>query len=129
MILGMLFLTLSNADIRFAEKNLVWRSYTAKKARTTTKRVEHIDRKEFAAAAFEEKEKNFCGLPSLFSQNTSISLTSIMRAMRIHHSQRTQMVLLLLNKAPVVVLIKYSNLINVFSPMTVPSQVVLHSPL
>lgn len=59
MILGMLFLTLSNADIRFAEKNLVWRSYTAKKARTTTKRVEHIDRKKFAAAAFEENEKTF----------------------------------------------------------------------
>lgn len=56
MNLGMLLLTLSNADTRFAEKNLVW---TAQKARTTTKSVEHIDRKKFAAAAFEENEKTF----------------------------------------------------------------------
>ena len=29
VVLGMLFLTLSNADIQFAEKKLTWRSYTA----------------------------------------------------------------------------------------------------
>ena len=36
VILGMHFLTFSNADIQFAEKKLTWRSYTVKKALPTT---------------------------------------------------------------------------------------------
>ena len=32
VVLGMLFLTLSSADIRFAEKELIWRTYTAAEA-------------------------------------------------------------------------------------------------
>ena len=43
VVLGMSFLSLSNADIQFAKKELTWRSYTAVKALPTTKRVEIID--------------------------------------------------------------------------------------
>ena len=35
VVLRMLFLTFSNADIQFAEKELTWRSYTAKEALPT----------------------------------------------------------------------------------------------
>ena len=49
VVLGMLFLTLSNADIRFAERKLVWRTYSATKALSTTQRVEIIGKKEFVA--------------------------------------------------------------------------------
>lgn len=59
VVLGMPFLTLSNADIRFAERELVWRSYTAEKALPTTRRVELIDRREFAAVALDENEETF----------------------------------------------------------------------
>lgn len=54
VILGMPLLTLSDADIRFAEKELVWRSYTAADALPITQRIELIDRREFATAAFDQ---------------------------------------------------------------------------
>ena len=55
----MLFLTFSNADIRFAERELVWRTYSAVKALPITQRVEIIGKKEFAAAALNEEDETF----------------------------------------------------------------------
>ena len=55
----MLFLTFSKADIRFAEQELVWRTYTAAEALPTTKRVEIIDKREFAAAALNVNDETF----------------------------------------------------------------------
>ena len=57
VVLEMPFLALSNADIQFAEKELIWRSYTADEALPTTKRVELIDKKEFAKAALDEESE------------------------------------------------------------------------
>lgn len=53
VVLGTPFLSISNADIRFAEKDLVWRSHTMQRLclLAATWRVEFIDRREFAAAA------------------------------------------------------------------------------
>ena len=59
VVLGMPFLALSNADIQFAEKELTWRSYTAAEALPTTKRVELIDKKEFAKTSLDEKSETF----------------------------------------------------------------------
>ena len=53
------FLTLSNADIKFAQKELTWRSYITAEALTTIKWVEIIDRKEFAKAALDENVEAF----------------------------------------------------------------------
>ena len=53
------FLTLSNADVQFVEKELTWRSYTTAEALPTTKRVELIDKKEFAKAALDENSETF----------------------------------------------------------------------
>ena len=47
VVLEIPFLTFSNADIQFSEKELTWRSYTAKEALPTTRRVELINKKEF----------------------------------------------------------------------------------
>ena len=55
----MIFLTFSNADIQFAEKELTWRSYIAAEALPTTKRVELINKKEFAKAALNKKSETF----------------------------------------------------------------------
>ena len=43
VILGMLFLTVSNVDVQFAEKELTWRTYTTKKALPTNRRIKLID--------------------------------------------------------------------------------------
>ena len=43
VILSMLFLTLSNADIQFAEKKLTWRTYITEEALSTIRQVKIID--------------------------------------------------------------------------------------
>ena len=53
------FLTLSNADVQFVEKELTWRSYTTAEVLPTTKRVELINKKEFAKVALDEKSETF----------------------------------------------------------------------
>ena len=56
VVLGMLFLTLSDADIRFAEKELVWRSYTMQRpCLLTTRRVEFVDRRGYPVAAVAQR--------------------------------------------------------------------------
>ena len=59
VVLGMPFLTLSNADVQFIEKELTWRSYTTAEALLTTKRLELINKKEFAKMALDEKFETF----------------------------------------------------------------------
>ena len=59
VVLEMLFLTLNKADIRFAEQELVWRTYMAAEALPTTRRVEIIDKREFAAAALNIDDETF----------------------------------------------------------------------
>ena len=59
VVLGMLFLTFSNTNIQFAEKELTWRSYTAVEALSTTKRVKFINKKEFAKAVLDEESETF----------------------------------------------------------------------
>ena len=45
MISGMFFLTLSSAGIQFAEKELVWRTYSTAEALLTTRKVEIIEQR------------------------------------------------------------------------------------
>ena len=59
VVLEILFLIFSNANIQFAEKELTWRSYTAVEALTTTKRIEFIDKREFANAVLDEESETF----------------------------------------------------------------------
>ena len=59
VVLSMPFLTLSNADVQFVEKELTWGSYTTAEALPTTKRVEIIYKKEFAKAALDENSETF----------------------------------------------------------------------
>ena len=59
IVLEMLFLTFSNADIQFAERELVWKTYSASETLPTTRRVEIIGKREFATAALNEEDKTF----------------------------------------------------------------------
>lgn len=47
IILEIFFLTLSNMDIKFAEKKLVWKIYTIAEGLTGTRKVERINKKKF----------------------------------------------------------------------------------
>ena len=59
VVLDMLFLTFSNTDVRFVEKELIWRSYTTTEALPTTKRVELINKNEFAKVVLDENSETF----------------------------------------------------------------------
>ncbi len=59
VVLGMLFLTFSNADFQFGAEVLTWRSYTAAETLSTTSRVELINKREFAKAALDGNSEIF----------------------------------------------------------------------
>ena len=59
VILEMSFLKLSNADILFGKKILMWKIYTTNKALSTTKQVQIINKKDFIIAALDINSKTF----------------------------------------------------------------------
>ena len=103
VVLGMPFLTLSNADIQFAKKELTWRSYTAAEALPTTKRVEIIEKKEFARAALDENVEAFVVNVTSFSLNS----------MSIHPTRKAQIASLIAEEVEIPT--DYSDFLDVFS--------------
>lgn len=90
VILGIPFLTSSNADVRFSERQLFWRAYTEAEALLTTRRVEIIDRKEFAAAALNKDAYAFVMHVTFFvspNNHHKIQLASLikMRLLLLSH--------------------------------------------
>ena len=59
VVFKMFFLTLSVANINFSKRELWWRSYTIEKALSTTKQVELVEKKEFAASALDPRHETF----------------------------------------------------------------------
>ena len=49
VVFEMLFFTLNGADVDFLGQELRWKTYTTKKALSTTRRIKLVDKKEFAA--------------------------------------------------------------------------------
>ncbi len=106
VVLGMLFLSLSNADVEFAELGkLTWRFYTAAEALPTTSRVELIDKREFAKAALDENSETFV---------IHVSALDVAEP-SIHLSRAAQIAALQWNKAPTKIPAKYSDSVNIFS--------------
>lgn len=81
VILGMLFLSLSNADVQFGVEELTWRTYAAAKAIPTARRVELIDKHEFVKAALDENSKTFV---------VHVSALEVQAEMTIHPSRIAQ---------------------------------------
>ena len=104
VVLGMPLLTLSNANTQFAEKELIWKSYTAKKALPTTQKVELINKKKFVKAALDKNIEAFM---------VHVSFLSLESKMTIHSAWEAQIALLLAEK--VTVPAKYSDFADVFS--------------
>ena len=107
VVLGMPFLTLSNADIQFLKQELTWRSYTTAEALPTTKRVELIDKKEFVKAALDENSETFV--------MHIATLEAPLSGMTIHPLREAQIAALKQYEAPTKVPAKYSDFSNVFS--------------
>ena len=101
------FLTFCNANIQFAEKALTYRSYTAAEALPTTKRVELINKKEFAKAALDEESETF--VVHVAAQEAPLT------GMAIHPSREAQISALIQDKAPTKVPSEYADYVDVFS--------------
>ena len=108
VVLGMPFLTLSGADVDFPKRKLRWRSYTIEEALSTTKRVELVGKKEFAAAALDPGHETFVVHVA--------SLESSSQEGNVHLSCRAQIATLVANKAPTLIPTEYSDFADVFSP-------------
>ena len=104
MILEMPFLTFSKADIRFAEQQLVWRTYTAAEVLPITKKVEIIDKREFVVVPLNADDKTFVIYVVALAESTIIL---------IHLSCQAQVASLTSKKTRI--LAKYSEFSNVFS--------------
>ena len=59
VILGMLFLKISNVNMLFDKKTLMWRTYTTNKALSIIKQVQIVDLKKFVIAALNIDSKIF----------------------------------------------------------------------
>ena len=59
VVLGISFLTLSDADVDFSGRELWWRTYTTKEALPNTRRVELVGKKEFAVAAINPEHETY----------------------------------------------------------------------
>ena len=107
VVLKMLFLTFSNANIQFTKKELTWRSYTVAEALPNTKWVEFIDKKEFAKALDKESKTFVEHVAALEALPKSAKMT-------VYLSQAAQIAALKQDKAPTKVLSKYANYADLF---------------
>ena len=104
VILRILFLTFSKANIRFAEQELVWKTYTAVEALPTTKKVKIIDKREFTVVALNADDETFVMHIAALAKPMTISIYSFCQA---------QVTILMSEKTRIPT--EYSNFSNVFS--------------
>ena len=108
VVLGMPFLTLSGADVNFAGRKLRWKTYTTEEVLPTTRRVELVGKKEFAAAALDPEYETYV------VHVTSLSSTPLASS-NVHPSRRPQISGLIAEEALTKVSAKYSDFADVFS--------------
>ena len=59
VVLEILFLKISNADLAFGKETLTWKLYTTNKALPTTKQVQLVNSKKFVIAALNVNSEIF----------------------------------------------------------------------
>ena len=113
VVFGMPFLILSGADVDFSGWELRWRTYTTKKVLLTTRCVELVGKKEFAAITLDPEHKTYVVHVVLLSSTPLASLGS--PPLNIYPSRRPQISGLIDKEAPTKVPIKYLDFADVFS--------------
>ena len=84
--LGCLSSPLSGADIDFLDRELWWRTYTTREALLTTRRVELVGKKEFAAAALDPEYETYVVHVGSVSSDASPSSSPL----DVHPTRRPQ---------------------------------------
>ena len=124
VVLEILFLTLSGVDVDFSGRELRWRTYTTKEALQTTRHVELVGKKEFAAEALNpEYETYVVHVASLnvhpFQRpqiSGMIAEEAPVASLDVHPFRRPQISGLIAEKAPTKVPAKYLDFADVLSP-------------
>ena len=106
IVLKMPFLTMNNAEVDFQARKLQWRSYTTRDILPTTRQVELIGKKEFAAAVFNSKHEAFV---------VYVTALNIDSGNEVHPLRKAQIAYLKADKAPSKVLNKYADFADIFS--------------
>ena len=101
VVFEMLFLTLSNANINFLDRDLQKRTYTTKEALPTTRHSELVGKKEFAVTALDPEHETFVVHVASFN------------LVRVNLDQKSQIASLLTEE--VKILGEYSDFTDVFS--------------
>ena len=114
VVFGMPFLTLSGADVDFSGRKLRWKTYTTKEVLPTTKRIELVGKKEFAAAALDPKSETF--VVHVASLSSDASLSSSPLELNVHPSRRPQVSDLIAKKALTKIPTEHLDFADVFSP-------------
>ena len=114
IVLGMLFLILSGADVDFLGRELRWRTYTIEKAFSTTRCIKLVGKKEFAVAALDLEHETY--VVHIGSVSFDVSSSSSPLELDVHSSRKLQVSGLIAEEAPTMVLAKYSDFADVFSP-------------
>ena len=109
VVFWMPFLTLSNANVDFLGRELWWKTYTTKKDLPSTKRVELVGKKKFAATALDPEHEIYVVHVASLSSTSLVSLN-------IHPSRKPQISSLIAEEAPTKVPAEYSDFADVFSP-------------
>ncbi len=107
IMLGMPFLTMSNADLDFQARDLQWRSYITGEVLPTIRRVELIGRKKFVAAALDQEHEAFV---------VHVAALSVDSDDEVHPSRRAQIAQLKADKAFTKIPSEYTDCVDVFSP-------------
>ena len=111
VVLGMPFLILSSTDVNSFRHELRWRTYTTKEAFLTTKCVELVDKKEFAATALDPEHKIYI----LYVGSVSSNMLPRLSSFDVHPFRKPQIASLIFKKALTKILVKYSEFADLFS--------------
>ena len=117
MILGMLFLKISNANVVFNEETLTWKLYITNKVLPTTEQVQLVNPKIFVLAALDTDSEIFVMHVTIREQEEMVVNPG--KKVQIETQSRAQVGALLFNKAPIEVSAEYSDYSNVFSAKNV----------
>ena len=118
---------MSGADVDFLDRELQWRTYTTQAYTTqaalpTTRRVELVGKKEFAAAALDPEHETYVVHVGSVSSNASPSSSPL----DVHPSRKPQISGLIVEEAPTNTPAEYANFAGVFS-LTLGSTNILSS--
>ena len=113
VVFKMLFLILSGADVDFLGRELRWRTYSIEEALPTIRRVELVDKTEFAAAVLDLEHETY--VVYVGSVSSDISPSSSPLELNVHPFRKPQVSDLIAEEALIKVPAKYSDFADIFS--------------